>query len=165
MDTTRSAFREWVLFDAVVAFGLYWASNLLLWFPWSVSALLGMTLMLTVSPLLWAYGTYQCLIRDPSSRPLCGAVTIALVFTVTSAILDFLFFGLIRGAMQELYHPTTLAGYGFLLVLPFAEAYLLKRRIRAKKLRIRRREFLLFGGPGLLFLLAIALIIGFNIEV
>ena len=60
---------KWILYTAALGFTAYWASNLLLWFPWSYSATLGIAMMLTVTPLLWAYVAYLTLKTYPS-RPL-----------------------------------------------------------------------------------------------
>lgn len=53
---------KWLLYNLTVAFSLYWSGNLLLWFPWSINANLGIGLMLTIIPLLWGIGIYYCLI-------------------------------------------------------------------------------------------------------
>jgi len=44
---------KWILYNILVGFAVYWTSNLILWFPWSISTVLGMTLMLTISPIIW----------------------------------------------------------------------------------------------------------------
>jgi len=47
--------KKWILYNVILCFAVYWASNLLLWFPWSYSTTPGMIFMLTLAPVLWAY--------------------------------------------------------------------------------------------------------------
>ena len=44
--------KKWVLYTLTLGFATYWASNLLLWFPWSYSITLGIVLMLTIAPTI-----------------------------------------------------------------------------------------------------------------
>ena len=117
-----------------------------------------MILMLTVSPLAWAYVVYLALITYPQDQLNIGAGFIALFFLITAILFDYVFFGIIRGAMDELYHPTTHYGYGFLLVLPFLLALIFKKRIEARKREVRkidRMRALLVGFFCFLFLIVI----------
>ena len=111
--------KRWIVYTVIIGFAVYWASNLLLWFPWSYSPALGMTIMLTASPFLWAYMTFLCLKTYPAKTYWKGALFNAIIFLFLSVILDYIFFGIIRDANEELYHPTTFYGYGFLICLPF----------------------------------------------
>lgn len=101
---------QWKLFTFLTAFSIYWTVNLILWFPWSVSIILGMTLMLTVAPFIWAYGVYQCLIKFKGDNPYKGATFTSDIYILVAVIADYIFFGIIRNAMKELYHPTTFYG-------------------------------------------------------
>ncbi len=125
--------KEWILYVSILGFSTYWACNLLLWFSWSYSTTLGITLMLTVGPLLWAYVTYLGLKNYPYEKVLKGSSIIALIFLLLSVVMDYIFFGIIRNAMEELYHPTTFYGYAFLLVWPLTLALIFKKKISKKK--------------------------------
>lgn len=149
----------------MVGFAVYWASNLLLWFPWSYSTGLGITLMLTVSPILWAYSTFLCLISYPKNNQLIGALIISLILLIMATVMDYLFFGLIRNAMDQLYHPTTFYGYGFVISLPFIIALIFKSKIAQSKKLAAKQDFLKAGISGLLFFGILTLIIILGIEI
>ena len=117
----------WIIYNFLVAFSFYWAANLLLWIPWSIDPKLGIAMMLTIAPFLWGLGVYLCLARFPGEKMLTGEAYNASILIVVAVVMDYIFFGLIRDAMQELYHPTTFYGYGFLVALPFIEMLIFKR--------------------------------------
>jgi hypothetical protein len=125
--------RKWLFFVCLTAFSIYWFVNLILWFPWSYSPTLGITLMLTVSPLVWAFAIYQCLETYPGIKKLNGAAITALCYILIAVIADYIFFGLIRHAIKDLYRPTTFYGYGFLVSLPFIVLLLFQKRLKAPK--------------------------------
>jgi hypothetical protein len=126
--------KKWLLYVFTLGLAVYWASNLILWFPWSYNTTLGITLMLTINPFLWAYATFLALKTYPKSNLINGALIISLIFLLLPSIMDYIFFGLIRNAMEQLYHPTTFYGYGFLISLPFVLVLILNNRIsRLKK--------------------------------
>lgn len=156
---------KWIAYVITLGFAAYWASNLLLWFPWSYSANLGMTLMLTVAPVLWAYLIYLALKTYPKKGLSKGAFTIALVLLAMSAIMDYIFFGIIRNAKEELYHPTTFYGYGFLIFWPFILALIFKRRISEKKRIPTNRDILKAVIIGLICFGALTLVITLGIEI
>lgn len=156
---------KWILYTAILGFAVYWASNLLLWFPWSYSTTLGMTLMLTLAPVLWAYVIVLALRSYPKMELLRGALIVAVIFLLLAVVMDYLFFGLIRNAMDELYHPTTLYGYGFLAAFPFILAFLLKRKILGRKKMATTRDILKAGISGLFCLVTLTLIIVLGIEI
>jgi len=137
--------KKWLLYSFAVAFTFYCAGNIILWFPWSNNANLGIAMMLSVMPLLWAFGMYLCLIHYNGKSLLIGCVLTALIMIVSSVILDFIFFGLIREAWNDLYKPTTFYGYGFLAVLPFIEFFLFKKIILRKKRNILNKDFIPLG--------------------
>jgi len=136
---------KWLLYNFAVAFAIYWTGNIILWFPWSISTNLGIAMMLSVMPLLWAFGMYLCLIRYNGKNLLTGCALTALIMVISSVILDFVFFGLIREAWNDLYKPTTFYGYGFLAVLPFIEFFLLRKVILRKKRNILAKDFIPLG--------------------
>ena len=157
--------KEWWLYSFLLVFAIYWASNLFLWYPWSYSPSLGMVLMLTVSPIAWAYTVYLSLITYPKTDLLKGALFVAIIFLITATVLDYIFFGVIRNALVELYHPTTLYGYGFLLVLPFLIYWLFKKRILNNKKVATRKHQLIAGIVGILCLLSLVLIITLDLNI
>lgn len=101
---------KWIIYNLIIAFSFYWTANLLLWFPWSISTYLGITLMLTIAPFLWGFGVYNCLIRYKGEKLFKGAIINSIILVFMAILLDYIFFGIIRGAMKELYHPTTFYG-------------------------------------------------------
>jgi len=155
----------WILYNLLVGFSFYWAANLLLWYPWSIDQYLGITLMLTVAPFLWGLGVYNCLIRYPGKNLINGAIINSLTLLIIAAILDYIFFGLIRGAIKELYHPTTFYGYGFLISLPFIEIFIIRKLIIRKSRRVNANDFIKTGIFGAISLLLLIAIIKFDIKI
>lgn len=156
---------KWIIYTSALGFTAYWASNLLLWFPWSYSTTLGITLMLTVSPVLWAYASYLALKTYPSSGLIKGASLVALVFLVLAVIMDFIFFGIIRNAMEELYHPTTFYGYGFLMVLPILIAFIYRKKKSRSKGILLTQNVIKTGVTGFVLMLVLSLIIILEITI
>ena len=157
--------KKWLTYCFLLVFAVYWVSNLFLWYPWSYSPTLGMILMLTVSPLAWAYTVYLSLITSPEENIYKGALSIAVIFLITAIVLDYVFFGIIRNALEELYHPTTIYGYGFLLVLPFLVSWILKRKILSKKREVSRKLQISALVVGLSCLLILVLIITLDLNI
>ena len=157
--------KKWVLYVFILGFATYWACNLLLWFPWSYSTTLGITLMLSVAPLLWAYVTFLALQTFPDSSLIKSAFLIAIIFLVLSSVMDYIFFGIIRNAMEELYHPTTFYGYAFLLVWPFVLALIYKFKWTNHKRVITHKGLIKAAIAGLLCFGALTLIINLGIEI
>jgi hypothetical protein len=141
--------KHWTLYNFIVANTIYWIGNIILWYPWSINERLGIMLMLTVMPFLWGYGIYHCIIRYKGKRIVTGSVFTALILIATAVILDFIFFGLIRGTFTDLYKPTTFYGYAFLVTLPIIEAFVLKKLIIKNKRRVKYIDFLQWGTVGL----------------
>ena len=157
--------KKWLLYLLILGFTAYWASNLILWFPWSYSATLGMTLMLTVTPILWAYVTFLALKTYPKEELLKSSLIIAFSFLFLAAVMDYIFFGIIRNAMEELYHPTTFYGYAFLVCWPLILAFLLKKKIQNRKKKLSKTDMLKAGLSGFGCFLALILIIVLRIEI
>lgn len=149
----------------ILGFAIYWASNLLLWFPWSYSTTLGITLMLTIAPILWAYVIFLALKTYPKAELLKGSLIIALIFLLLAVIMDYIFFGLIRNAMEELYHPTTFYGYGFLAVWPFILALIFKKKVLSQKKIATNSDIIKAGISGLICFGVLTLIIVLGIEI
>jgi hypothetical protein len=156
---------KWLLYNLTVAFALYWAGNLLLWFPWSINANLGIGLMLTIMPILWGFGIYCCLIRYNGEKLLTGVIINSIIMLVSAVVSDYIFFGLIRGAMDDLYQPTTFYGYGFLLIIPFLVLVFFKKLIIRKRSPLTANNFISFGAIGLFSLLILIAIIKFDIKI
>jgi hypothetical protein len=156
---------KWLLFNITVVFAIYWAGNLLLWFPWSIDANLGIGLMLTIMPLLWGFGIYHCLIRYKGEKVLTGVIINSIIMLVIAVVSDYIFFGLIRGAMDDLYQPTTFYGYVFLTIMPFLELLFFKKLILKKRCPLTAKSFISFGAIGLLSLLILIAIIKFYINI
>ena len=156
--------KTWILYTFFVAFAAYWLASLLLWYPWSYSATLGMVIMFVAITPIWIYAVFLCLQRYPSESMIQGALYTSIIFMIIAVVLDYFFYGIIRDAMMELYHPTTLYGYAFLAALPFAEVFLFRKRLQSKS-EIRRIELVRFGMLGVICLLAIVVIIVFDLNI
>lgn len=133
--------KNWILYTFIIGFSAYWASNLLLWFPWSYSSILGITLMLTISPLLWTYATFLTLRTYPNSKLFKGAFIVSIIFLLSAVIMDYIFFGIIRNTMEDLYQPTTFYGYGFLLALPFILITAFRNKFQDIKRNLIKSDF------------------------
>ena len=156
---------KWLLYNLTVAFTLYWAGNLFLWFPWSINANLGIGLMFTIMPLFWGIGIYHCLIRYKGEKVLTGVIINSIIMLVSAVVSDYIFFGLIRGAMDDLYQPSTFYGYGFLVAIPFIELLFFRKLISKNKRQIKTNDFVLIGMLGAICLLALIVIIKYDIKI
>jgi hypothetical protein len=156
---------NWHLYVFSVAFAIYWASNLILWFPWSYSSALGITLMLTVNPVLWGWAVFVSLKQAPHKNRMKNALAVSVIMLIVAVVFDYLFFGLIRNATEELYHPTTFYGYGFVLILPFVISLIFKNKILQKQTPLHLKDYFwpLFIGSVCLFLLAIIILFGTDV--
>lgn len=155
---SRSNLSNWVLYNLAMCFAVYWLSNVVLWYPWSIDETLGQILMLTVNPVLWGVASYVCIVRYPKSNMIMGAVYNSILFISGAIISDLIFFGLIRNAMDKLMHPTTLYGWCFVFLLPLL-IYLLFRRpiIRHRRMLVNKnfREPLIIGSVSFFIIIAI----------
>lgn len=149
----------WGIVALSTSFALYWLSNVLLWYPWSVSEALGVALMLSVSPLMWAAGIVFVLTRWGRSSLWAGAAATAAVMVGVSVCADLVFFGVVRGAIEELLRPTTYAGYGWVAVLPFLIVILGGRRLDGRRRAPTARAAVLPFTVGAAALLLLSLII------
>jgi hypothetical protein len=156
---------KWLLFNLTVAQTLYWSGNLFLWFPWSINANLGIGLMFTIMPLMWGIGIYNCLIRYKGEKVLTGAIINSIIILVSAVVSDYLFFGLIRVAMVDLYQPSTFYGYGFLIIMPFLELLFFKKIIIKKRRPLTAENFITCGLIGLFSLLILIAVIKFDLKI
>jgi hypothetical protein len=154
--------KRWLLFICLTAFSTYWVVNLILWLPWSYSPNLGIALMFTVSPLVWSYGIYQCLRTYPYNKISDAAIIVSLVYVIIAVIADYIFFGIIRNTIKDLYRPTTFYGYGFLISLPFIIMWVFRNKIIITK-RIERRTQIIYFSLGIISMLIISALISLKI--
>lgn len=160
----KTGHTKWYLYVFVIAFAVYWASNLVLWFPWSIDSRLGIALMLTFNPVLWGWAAYSCLVRFPHKNLMKSSLNISIILLFTAVMLDYLFFGLIRNATDELYHPTTFYGYGFVLILPFIISFIFRRRIMQKQKSVTKKDYFRPAIIGVVCLFLLSVIIVFEIN-
>ncbi|OQY76058.1 MAG: hypothetical protein B6D44_00245 [Ignavibacteriales bacterium UTCHB2] len=142
---TDKDMKKWLLYNLTICFALYWTGNIILWYPWSLNAKLGIAMMLTIMPLLWGFGIYMCLIRYNGRNILVGSALTSSIMLINAVIFDFIFFGLIRGAFNDLYKPATFYGYAFIVLLPFIVLLFFRKRILRKKQNISIKDFVISG--------------------
>ena len=147
-----SEFKKWILYSILIAFTAYWAANLILWIPWTISPAFGIIMMLTAGTILWAYVIYITLLKYQNDNIYKAALITGILFLIVSGLLDFIFFGLVRGAIKELYHPTTFYGYSFLIILPFILTYIFRKKFKKNKKEISKRSFIKTAIIGILCL-------------
>jgi hypothetical protein len=82
---------KWILYIITLVFAIYWAGNLILWYPWSINPMLGTILMLTLMPMIWGIGIYLCLIRYNGKNLLRGGFVISLIMLTCAAVMDYVF--------------------------------------------------------------------------
>ncbi len=155
---------RWVLYCVTVCFAVYWLSNLILWYPWSINERLGQILMLTINPLLWGFASYCCIKKYPDSNKFKGVLLNSLIFILEAIVSDLILFAGIQKAMDKLMHPTTLYAWGFVATVPFIIYLLFKRRIRENKATLTKQNFKIPLSIGLFSFAIIAIILVFNIR-
>lgn len=131
--------RYWYFYTFLMAIALYWLSNLILWYPWSIHPLWGMVLMLTLNPVIWGIGEYACLQRFPGQGAWCGAWMVALVMVGVSSVSDYLFFDLFLHS-GDVWHPTTFYGYIFVGGFPFLITALFRKHVQLKRREVKMKE-------------------------
>ena len=92
-----------------------------------------------------------------------GAGYTALIFSFVAVVLDYVFYGIIRGAIAQLYHATTLYGYAFLFVLPFIEIQVFKKRLKPH-VDLNNHDFVKYALGGLVSLAVITSIVIFDVR-
>ena len=155
----RDSWARSCAFAMLAGLALYWVSNLFLWFPWSASETLGIVLMLTVSPLIWAFGTIHILRRRPHDNLWTWSLVAAATLLVISVGSDLVFFGILRDALDSLLQPTTYAAYLWVAVLPFLISGLGYRRPMLERVLVSRRALITCGLIALLAAASITVII------
>ncbi len=137
----KSENSKWILYNIIICFAVYWLSNLILWYPWSVNETLGQILMLTVNPLLWGFASYSCIIRYPKSSLIIGVLLNSIVFVIEAIVSDLIFFVVIRNAKDKLMHVTTFYAWGFVACLPFIIYFLFRKNILRNKKQLNNSDF------------------------
>jgi hypothetical protein len=160
----KSENSKWILYNIVICLGVYWLSNLILWYPWSVNETLGQILMLTINPLLWGFASYSCIIRYPKSSIINGVLLNSIVFIMEAIASDLIFFVVIRNAKDKLMHVTTFYAWGFVACLPFLIYFLFRRLIVRNKKLLDISDFWKPLFIGLISFVVVTIIIVFNIK-
>ena len=117
--------------------------------------------MLTVSPVLWGVAIYKVFVHFQGKSIRLGVLIVSVIFFGMSVMLDYLFFGHFRNAMEELYHPTTFYGYAFVLFLPAMIYLTFRRKIEASRRDLIKKDFwfvIVFGQLCFLSLLFVILL-------
>lgn len=160
----ENSISKYVIYNLVVCFAVYWLSNLILWYPWSINETLGKVLMLTVNPVVWGFASYICIIRYPKANTLHAVIINSFLFITEAIVSDLIFFGAIRNAMDELMKATTIYGWCFVVVLPFLIYLLLKKRIERNRKQLTGSDFKYPVFIGLISFLIIFFILLFDIR-
>lgn len=160
----KSSITKYVIYNLVVCFAVYWLSNLILWYPWSINETLGKVLMLTVNPVIWGYASYMCIRRYPKTNFLHATIINSLLFISEAIISDLIFFGLIRNAMDEIMQSTTIYGWCFVIVLPFVIYGLLTKNIEKRRKQLTNSDFIYPLLTGAFSFIIIFFILLFNIR-
>lgn len=117
--------------------------------------------MLSVTPILWAYTTFRSLLTYPGRRSWGAVAVISSIYLLIAVLFDLVFFGIVRGAMEQLLHPTTFYGYGFLIFWAII-LFLIFRKSKGQH-KIGRSELTYTAFTGSACLSAIVVIISFDI--
>ena len=160
----KSETSKWILYNIVVCFAVYWLSNLVLWYPWSVNETLGQILMLTMNPLLWGFASYSCIIRYPKPGIINGVLLNTLIFVVEAIASDLIFFVVIRNSRDKLMHVTTLYAWGFVMFFPFIIFFVFRKLIIRNKKQLAISDFWKPLSIGLISFVVITMILLFNIK-
>lgn len=94
-----------------------------------------------------------------------GAVYNSLIFLVLAVVMDYVFFGLIRNAMEQLYHPTTFYGYGFVVSMPFVVGLGFRKKVEERKRDASPSDFIKAGTIGLVCFSLLTLLIILGVEI
>jgi len=137
----KSNVTKWLLFCLVCCFAVYWLSNLVLWYPWSINETLGQIIMLTINPVLRGYASYICIVQYPEKDKIRGVLITSIIFTLQAILSDFVFFVLIRHASDKIVRPTTFYAWGFVLCLSWIVFFLFRKRILTEKKSLKSSDF------------------------
>lgn len=160
----KSNLSRWITYNLVVCFAVYWISNLILWYPWSINETLGQILMLTINPILWGYASYTCIIKYPKTNVLNGVLYNSMIFITEAIFSDLIFFGIIRRSMEKLMQITTLYAWCFVMCLPFIIYFLLPKSIKKNKRELESSSFRKPLIVGIVSFILITSVILFNVK-
>jgi hypothetical protein len=154
----------WISYNLISCFAVYWLSNVILWYPWSINEKIGQIIMLTINPLLWGFVSYVCIKKYPNQKMCKGILLNGIMFSFGAIISDLIFFGIIRKSMDKLMHITTIYSWIFVFVLPFIVYIIFRKHLNRNRMEIMKSDFLLPIGVGIICLLIIIAIVIFNIR-
>lgn len=164
LSKMKSATFKWIVYNVIVCFAVYWLSNLILWYPWSINEKLGQILMLTINPLLWGFASYSCIIRYPGKDLIKGVLLNSLVFVTEAIGSDLIFFVVIRNAADKLMHITTLYAWAFVMFLPLIIYFLFRKLIMKNRKQPAVYNFWKPLSIGIISFAVITFILFFNIQ-
>lgn len=124
-----------------------------------------MVLMLTIGTAIWALATHQCLVTFPERSLIKAALYNGCILLSIAVVMDYIFFVLIRDAMNDLYHPTTFYGYGFVASLPFLFILFRKEKIQKAKKAISKSDWVFALTTGIVCFGVLTFIIIFDIHI
>lgn len=127
-----SLFPRRILWYILVGIALYWLGNVLAVFPWLLSKVFGIIVML-LSTVLWGYITFYCLRHVPREQWNRDTFFMAIIFLLTAVVQDFFLYAVYRNIPEELYEPTTFVAYGIVFLLPFVIRFVFLRKYTLKQ--------------------------------
>jgi hypothetical protein len=160
----KSAASRWIIYNVVVCFAVYWLSNLILWYPWSINERLGQILMLTLNPLLWGFASYSCITSYPGQKIINGVLLNSLIFVMEAIASDLIFFVAIRNSANKLIHITTIYAWAFVMFLPLIIYFLFRKLIISNKKQLAVYSFWKPLCIGIISFAIITVILVFNIR-
>lgn len=113
--------RKRLLFILLIGLAPYWLMNATVWIPWVfLSKTVGITIMVTSAPIFWGYASYYCYKHIEKQYWKLEQWLISIIFLIASVLSDLFFFYIWRNlSFDELYHPSTFASYGLIVIMPF----------------------------------------------
>ncbi|HOE56843.1 MAG TPA: hypothetical protein PLL98_09785 [Bacillota bacterium] len=141
-----------LLLFLLVGFTAYWFGNAVLWIPWVINMWLGITIMIILVPFLWGYASLYCLKFVSKKCRKNKNWLMAIAFLVVSVISDYFFFAVWRGIPDQLYHPTTLAAYGLIFIMPFLVNFIFEKRRTAEANDISVTNLIIIAALGITLL-------------
>jgi len=134
-DTSRkSSFPRRLSWHILMGISLYWISNAMVVFPWTINKALGIAAMF-LSTVLWGFMAYYCLRHAPLKEWNRDTLSMGSCFLVTGVIQDYLLYAVYRGVPDELYEPTTFMAYGMTFFMPFLVRYVFLRKYTSGRVK------------------------------
>jgi len=143
-----------IVLIALVGFTVYWFANAVFWIPWVINRWLGIAVMILLTPCLWGFASWYCLRYSPEKHWQKDRWFIAGIFLVIAIFSDFFFFAVWRRIPDQLYHPTTFAAYGLIMMIPFITSVIAVKMHKTKTAcSLSGTTLLKVGLSGILFFL------------